>query len=441
MSTFQGSSGNDVLPPLGAATSGDDIFIPQLGQDNVDGGEGTDLLIVDYSSNTHNGTTPQSGINGAANSDGTGGFYGSFYTYRDTIIGSGGDDCLNVAGDNDLIIAGAGNDTIYSNKGIDSIDGEDGIDARCLPTLKPGVLPTQKAWGELKPDKPRVDAQKTRKKGEGQVRKHEVPLAEAKGIFFPKVPPELADKIYARYGVNPTAKQRESGFWPCVYWHPQIEIHITEGKKKAEADISQGYACLALSSVTGGYRSTDAEGNRLQQRVLHDELAVFAQAGRPIKMLFDQDKKRETIERVKGELVKTGELLQDAGCDVRVVKWKGHKGCDDFIVNNGAGEWLKRLDLAMPLDWTAQQHYASEYWKLSAWVQKQNGKIPDQRKLDVALIAIFRDNPDAIKILCHSPAIKNASVDEAEAYIVDVYRESQKVKQKIRNQLVLNLEL
>jgi conjugative relaxase-like TrwC/TraI family protein len=307
-----------------------------------------------------------------------------------------------------------------------------GIDACCLPTLKPGDHPAYKGWGELKPDHPRTDVEKTLKKGSPQVRKYEAPLDEAKGIFFPDVPDALADKIYERYGVNPSTEQRESGFWACVYWHPQIEIHITEGKKKAEADISQGYACIALPSVTGGYRSNDENGDRLPQRVLHDELAVFAVPGRPIKMTFDQDKKRETIENVRRELVRTGELLQGTGCDVKVVKWKGEKGCDDFIVQNGAQDWTKRLDLATPLQWTAQQHYASEYRKMSVWVQKQNGKAPDQRKLDVALaIVCQRDSQDAAKLLVHSPAIKNASADEAKAYLTEVCREAVKVKEKI----------
>ena len=308
-----------------------------------------------------------------------------------------------------------------------------GIDARCLPALRPGEIPAMKSWGELKPDNPRLDEEKTLKTGSPQVRKYEAPLDEAKGIFFPNVPPALADKIYQRYGVNPTAAQRASGFWPCVYWHPQIEIHVTEGKKKAEADISQGYACIGLPSVTGGYRSKDAEGNPLQQRVLHDELASFAVPGRAVKMTFDQDKKRNTVENVRREMVKTGELLQDAGCKVKVVRWKGQKGCDDFIVNNGPEEWAKRLDLATPLAWTAQQHYASEYRKLSAWIEKQHGKAPEQRKLDVALaIVCQRENRDAGQLLVYSPAIKNASADEAKAYLDEICRDALKSIQKVK---------
>jgi DNA primase len=131
--------------------------------------------------------------------------------------------------------------------------------------------------------------------------------------------------------------------------------------------------------------------------------------------------------------VKTGELLQEAGCDVKVVKWKGQKGCDDFIVQNGSEDWDKRLDLATPLEWTAQQHYASEYRKLSAWVQKQHGKAPDQRKLDVA-IALMCDHASVIKILAHSPALKNTLTDEARAYLDSVQSDAAKLHNDVQQQ-------
>lgn len=311
-----------------------------------------------------------------------------------------------------------------------------GIDARCLPKLPPGATPLYKAWGELKPDNPRLDLDKTAKKGIAQHRKYEAPLDELKGLFFPEVPPELADKIYVRYGVNPTEQQKKSGFWACVYWYPQIEIHITEGKKKAEADISQGYAAIALPSVTGGYRSKDASGEALAQRVLHDELIPFAVAGRPIKMTFDQDKKRETVENVRRELVRTGELLEGAGCEVKVVKWKGQKGCDDFIVNNGPEVWAERLALATPLEWTANQHYASQYRKMCGFIEKKNGKAPSQQKLDVAIALTAPHKVE--KLLVHSPAIKNAPTVKAEAYLSMVKKDVQRFYENQSKALKVN---
>jgi conjugative relaxase-like TrwC/TraI family protein len=307
-----------------------------------------------------------------------------------------------------------------------------GIDARCLPTLKAGDRPVYKGWGELKPDNPREDEEKTLKKGSPQVRKYEAPLDEPKGIFFPDVPSELANKIFERYGVSPTPQQRESGFWPCVFWYPQIEIHITEGKKKSEADVSQAYAAIGLPSITGGYRSKDEQGNRLARRVLHEELAVFAQSGRRVLFALDEDTKGQTVQDVCRDTVRTGELFEEAGCRVAVIHWKNNdgKGIDDFIVENGPKAWDERIAKAAPLNWEALKHYETEYRKLSGWIQKRYGKAPEPRNLDVA-IGMMANPQDVGKILCFSPQIKNTSSVDAEAYIRKVYQEAMKVKQKI----------
>jgi Ca2+-binding RTX toxin-like protein len=50
MAIFTGTNGNDILPATGQDNSGDDEFIPLLGNDTVDGGAGIDKLTVDYSS-------------------------------------------------------------------------------------------------------------------------------------------------------------------------------------------------------------------------------------------------------------------------------------------------------------------------------------------------------------------------------------------------------
>lgn len=55
---FTGSPNDDVLPASGNGNGGDDTFVPLFGQDNVDGGAGNDLLIVNYSANTYGGSTP-----------------------------------------------------------------------------------------------------------------------------------------------------------------------------------------------------------------------------------------------------------------------------------------------------------------------------------------------------------------------------------------------
>lgn len=80
---FTGTNGNDTLPPSGTGNGGDDTFNPLRGYDTVDGGNGTDLLVVDYSANTYAGSpyTPP-GIRSSVSWNETGGFNGSFSAYK-----------------------------------------------------------------------------------------------------------------------------------------------------------------------------------------------------------------------------------------------------------------------------------------------------------------------------------------------------------------------
>jgi hypothetical protein len=266
-------------------------------------------------------------------------------------------------------------------------------------------------------------------------------LDEPKGIFFPEVPPAVAQRIYDRHGVNPTPEQRASGFWPCVYWYPQIEVHITEGKKKAEADCSQGYACIGLPSASGGYRAKDSNGEYLDKRVLHDELEVFATLGRSVVMIRDQDTNPQTVKNVRRDFVRTGELFEEAGAKVKFTAWdsKLGKGCDDYIVKNGPRAWRDRIDNAAPLTWESEAHYSNEYGKLRGWITKRYGEAGSQEKFDTA-IAYFCREQDIEKVIAHSPAVKYASTLEVKAYAMHiresaiVFREKldQETKQRVK---------
>src|SRR5207237_174805 len=57
---------------------GNDTINPGLGRDTVDGASGSDLLIVDYSTNPYRGISYTSFV-----TNGSGGFNGSFYAYKD----------------------------------------------------------------------------------------------------------------------------------------------------------------------------------------------------------------------------------------------------------------------------------------------------------------------------------------------------------------------
>ncbi|WP_024546941.1 MobF family relaxase [Picosynechococcus sp. NKBG15041c] len=326
----------------------------------------------------------------------------------------------------------------YATVAKGGVWADGGIDATRLPHLIPGEISPEKAFGEFKADHPRLDWRKTQQKGSDQYRKYEAPKDVPKGIIFPKVPEAIAEKIYAKYGVNPSPEQRKSGFWACVYWYPEIAIIPVEGKKKAESVISQGYAAIALPSVTGGYRSRE-DGVELPKRRLHPELAVFATNGRQILMAFDQDTKQNTVQNVRRDLVRTGELLEEAGCKVSVLKWQPHegKGIDDLIVNQGVERLMNILGHAIPLAWEAEKHYRNEYLKLRNYLLKTQGQGRKLTELMIdTAIAYTANSQDRIKILHQSNTLearrKQGIPEDAKTYQAQIEQELQRLQQKLK---------
>ncbi|CAN5226568.1 hypothetical protein BH10PSE6_BH10PSE6_00940 [soil metagenome] len=96
MTTFNGTNGNDNLPPVGADNSGDDDFFAFDGKDTIRGGLGDD------------------------NVDAAGG--------DDTAFGEGGDDFLNGGIGNDMLFGGDGIDHLDGGGGNDRLDGGAGAD-------------------------------------------------------------------------------------------------------------------------------------------------------------------------------------------------------------------------------------------------------------------------------------------------------------------------
>jgi Ca2+-binding RTX toxin-like protein len=164
---FTGTNGNDNI----TGTSGNDTISPLRGIDNVDGGAGTDLLIVDYSSNTYSGTlsgivsTNSGRISAIEGSNGVFYAYYNLTTYdqvafnnieqfqitgtgvadtiytddgNDTISSGAGDDIIDSGAGNDTVNGGAGNDYIYSGTGDDTVNGGDGTDALNADSISTG---------------------------------------------------------------------------------------------------------------------------------------------------------------------------------------------------------------------------------------------------------------------------------------------------------------
>jgi conjugative relaxase-like TrwC/TraI family protein len=242
-----------------------------------------------------------------------------------------------------------------------------GYDIAALATAEAGDLIPQTHWGVYKSFTPRLDEDKTERKGEPSYRKYENPIGQPREFFMPIVPPDMADSIYAKHGINPTEAERESGLY-FVALKYNLPIVLTEGAKKTMASLSQGHITIGMQGVNGLYRARDNEGNRLPVRVFNESFACWATPGRQITFAFDADSKETSIVAVRRALVHSVELLQQRGCDVKVATWlpEQGKGLDDLIVKSGPSTYEKALKTSQPPDAAIVAHYTWEYERIAA---------------------------------------------------------------------------
>ncbi|MBD2166473.1 relaxase domain-containing protein [Calothrix membranacea FACHB-236] len=232
-----------------------------------------------------------------------------------------------------------------------------GVNPKSFANLQPGDKPDRKVWGCYKPNNPREKADKP-----GKFIKYEHPPKTELSIFLLDVPDDIAERIYEKYGIQPTESDRASGFWYCV-WKHNLPVTITEGAKKAASLLSQGHPAIGLPGIYAGYRSKDELGEKMKARLM-DELAVFATLEREITFCFDYETRPETQQNIEIAISRTGRLLEERGASVSVVTLPGpNKGVDDLIVAMGPLAYEKVFSSASTLkawrDNNNQQRHAS----------------------------------------------------------------------------------
>lgn len=192
-------------------------------------------------------------------------------------------------------------------------------------------------------------------KEKGKFRKYESPTGNGSRAYLPPVNRRIRKLIADRYKVEMPPPGEK--FWDWIEQHPEINITITEGGKKALCLLSLGYVAIALYGVTGGYRSKDRLGNPIIPHLIPD-LARFAVAGRKIKLAFDQDEAEDTRKKVNKAINKFSNLLLATGAEVAIINWdsKQGKGVDDLIVRQGSEAFKRAYFEAMPFEhWKIQQ--------------------------------------------------------------------------------------
>ncbi|NEN88481.1 MAG: DUF3854 domain-containing protein [Okeania sp. SIO3H1] len=219
-------------------------------------------------------------------------------------------------------------------------------------------------WGRFKPDPDSLLAKPYLSKKTGQLEKppkYLSPSGVPSRAVFLRSPDWTWETIARRYNVpiTPEDRLRPGGFWQWVQNNSEVPIVLEEGSKKAGCLLSLGYAAIGLPGIWMGRKYTDSI-TKLGEHLIPD-LALFAQEGRPITILFDSDRKYATKINVYKAIIATAKLLSKAGCKVTVAilpDVEGDKNAvDDFVVAGGdidpiienAIDWEDYRDTCKPI--------------------------------------------------------------------------------------------
>ncbi len=217
------------------------------------------------------------------------------------------------------------------------------------------ALPGLEAFDQWKPTRPRGG------QGFGKAIKYEAQPGAPTGAFLPHLTPELWAQVAERANLPADALEWGDNPWGVVAGSPEVELVITEGAGKALAITSLGYAAIGLPGVWNGRRVTrDEQGRQTDERLI-PELQAFAAPGRRVTFLFDADRKASTCHAVEQAALKTGALLQRAGCQVRIARLPllpGHDktGADDLLVAKGPEALAQVIEQAEPLATATWRH-------------------------------------------------------------------------------------
>jgi hypothetical protein len=199
------------------------------------------------------------------------------------------------------------------------------------------------------------------------------PTGNGSRAFLPDIPVEIRRKIGKRYKVE---VPEVGSFWDWLETHPEIQIILTEGGKKAGSLLSQGYVAIAIYGVNAGYSIQDKNGLPHSPKLIPD-LLRFCTGGRQVTIVFDQDEAPKTRRKVSAAINKFGGLLEAQGCKVSVAVWEQSegKGIDDAIVNAGenADEWLTAtIDCAPSFEQWRKQERKARLMRLALALNRNN---------------------------------------------------------------------
>jgi hypothetical protein len=126
-------------------------------------------------------------------------------------------------------------------------------------------------------------------------------------------------------------------------------------------------------------------------------------------------------------MVRSAELLDEAGCQIAIAKWQPQqgKGVDDVIAQSGAEVFLKSLSKSQPWESEARIWYRSRYNVLSGIARNELGSTASQKEIDrlVYKLAVETgDRLDGVRFLGQSVDGKNQGVD----YVKELLKSKQR---------------
>jgi hypothetical protein len=204
-------------------------------------------------------------------------------------------------------------------------------------------------WGAFKPNFPA-------KNRDGKVIKYEHPpqvptrlfcLRITKGIWI-----QVANLFKAKLPqkIEVDTQGEAIGFWQWVIDF-KIPVIICEGVKKAATLLTYGYPAIALPGINSGYRIVrDFQDNPIGRKLI-PELFAFANRKQPISICFDHETVPHKSKLLDTAIVHLGELFEQSGCIVKVVRLPGpEKGVDDLIVAQGIPAFTTVYQQAVELE-------------------------------------------------------------------------------------------
>ncbi len=215
---------------------------------------------------------------------------------------------------------------------------------------------------------------------DGDQKKYRAPKGAGDALYKPPVPAEIVQQVAEKYEIDPP-KQGQN-FWDWVEEHPQIEIIVTEGGKKALSSISAGVPAVSLYGCNCGAKWKD--GGKVELNKDLDKLAK----GRSVLIGLDRDKSRKTKITVGRATNKLGLGLSQAGANCKVMYWNEQegKGIDDLIAQQGTDRFKEVVKAAISFN----------IWKLE-------NRCKFRRRVQLKINCRFIQNiklPENAKLIC-----------------------------------------